>query len=79
MSIGPVDHPTKKRIRFVAVAAVAVTDPRHRAPGKAPTVLNAVLLDQHGHAWHWDGITERGARMRMGKRSIRTRRPIGNK
>jgi hypothetical protein len=64
MPIAPVAHP-QRTIKFVAVAVVAVSDPRYKGTGKAPTVLNAVLVDQHGHAWHWDGITERGARMRM--------------
>jgi hypothetical protein len=80
MPIGPVDHP-EKTIKFVAVAAVAITDPRYKGASKfAPTILNAILIDQHGHAWHWDGITERGFRMRMrpGK-TIRTHRPDRNK
>jgi len=67
MAIGPVGHPRKKKIRFVAAAAVAISDPRWPPnSGPAPTVLSALLLDQHGHAWWWDGVTERGARIRMG-------------
>ena|GEM_PF-3852333 len=66
MPTRPLDHPRKKPpIRFVGATAVAVSDPRYKGKGSPPTVLNAVLIDQSGRAWHWDGITERGARMRM--------------
>lgn len=66
MPTRPLDHPRKKpSIRFVAASAVAVSDPRYTGRRAAPTVLNAVLIDQRGRAWHWDGITEKGARMLM--------------
>lgn len=83
MSTRPVGHPKKKPpIRFVAATAVAVSDPRYKNDGSAPTVMNAVLIDHRGHAWHWDGITEKGSRIRMQPRdekAIRTRRRSGAK
>lgn len=82
MPTRPLDHPRKKPgIRFVSASAVAVSDPRYKNRGQAPTVLNAVLVDSRGRAWWWDGVTERGARMTLRPKgdgeaaaTIRTRR-----